>query len=1163
MDKKRLVRNDSIADTKAPSIRFKSASIVTLAVKRRSAIIRSTWRTRRSQSKQLSLDQLVPEESTPLLTLVAEGRLEELKSTIREHKVSLRGVDKQGRTLLHHATLHGQELVMSFLIDSGCNLDDVDDDGNTALHLAAENDLPESSHILLSNGADDSVLNQDMYAPLHLAALENNKALQAILDHPVDAYIAGHQSKTPLHIICEHDNIEGMAIYNEKVLANVTKTAADLSTMDDQRATPIHLAARKNSYRVLDFLIKECATYGYTVDKVLGFLDEESSTLLQVAVDGCNIEAVEVLLKHGASPVVSKGNLIPPLHLACSQGRSDMVRMMVQHAGPHVTSSVDRQQRTPLHHCALSVHTSCTIPLLIEAGKGFIDIDATDAKGRTPLHNAVISANLSGLKELISHGANPLAKDLKEMNTLHLAISTGKKVIVNALLELPCIEDLINHTCIKGRSAIHHALYTGNGELVPRMIAALCFKVQKIYDEDGNNYLHLAAEKGDYKALKALLDVPDLHKLLNEPNSDGMTPLHSAASDGHYRCINLLLSNGAIFHKALNGETAFLIACKQGFTSCAKLLYQSHPCQIAMTDDRDNTPLHAAAHSRSSSMIAFLLDRRCLLSINSDSLTFLDMLIDIGDLECVLVVINHDRWQECLDFCSMTHPTPIIRLVEEMPRAAKAVLDRCHQKSTLDKTHSEHWESFDFKYLYLKENAIHEGPGIGINTAVHPKDEDDQSISHYEPVGTTVNISYGRHTMTVLQKMKQFKRQDLLTHPVVNSYLERKWSRYGTAFYFGWYLFKLTMAILLSVFVLIVPNPVRVLASQNQTYVFTNSSDDLLVLGIAPQVVRAVALFLNFLYSAIIVFNMVINRKRKGGIAIYFQVSIVGGVIACIFLYIFLLFPNPLYAWPVGAICCFLWWFSLLLALEHLALAGIIVKMILEVTKTVFLVLFVTSFLLLAFALAFYILAGSLSEFSHVGYAFLAVFSFMLGELPYDAYIRRDAAGNLSFGGLVLVFLLFLAILMSIALANLLVGLAVGDIERVKLNAILQRKEIEIDFFSQLDASTPKGTLTRLSLPSYTFYPNKNRSLWSIWRESWKWIEANIEPEQSDQSNPTIVSCVSDIAEIKTHILELKEIVQQMQEANNDSRRRYQGLSARNSISSFDFDPDEAFDSFS
>ncbi len=1150
-----------------PPISFSSSVMVAKAAKqKRQSTTRSiSFRTRRSS---LNLEMCMNKDSVSAVTLAAAGRLDELKISIKEHNMTLGEVDKDGRTLLHHATLHSKELVMSFLINSGSNLDAVDNRGNTALHLAAENDLPEACHLLLANGANDSTLNNDLSTPLHLAVRGKNKALQAILDHPVEYSSAGYCSKTPLHIICEIDNIQGMIIFENKVLANLPdaekKNAFKIFKTDDSGLTPIHAAARKNSHRVLDYLIQKCTQYGYTIEEVFAFLDEDNTTPLHAAIDSCNTQVVEVLLKHGASPVDSKGDLIPPLHLACSQGRSDMVKMMVEHAGPQIISYADQQQKTPLHHCAFSIHSSCMIPFLVERGKGIIKVDAHDARGRTPLHNAVTSANLAGTKELISYKANPLAADNKGMNALHLALNSNKKGIVNALLELSCAPELISHTCSKGCSAIHHALHSGHGEMIPKMIAALRYEVQRIQNEEGNNYLHIAAAQGDVKALKALLDVSEIHKLLNEPNNCGMTPLHSAATGGHYRCINLLLNNGAMFHKALNGETAFMISCKKGFTSCAKLLLQSHACQITMTDDRGNSALHAAALSRTASMITLILDKQCKLSINSESSSFLDMLIDCGELDCVMAVINHDRWQECLDFRSPLRPSSVSGLIEQMPKAAKAVLDRCHSRATLDKSHPDYWESFDFKYLYSqksRESKIHPAPLFAMNPSVHPEAEytTETTVKYKGNVQRTssLNLStvsktrvrYGKQTMKILHKMKQFKRQALLTHPVVNAFLESKWRRYGNVYYFSMYAFQALIVILLSVFVLIVPNPLQVLTSLNETAAQTVDLDELLALKPESEAIRAVVLVLNTIYMIYLLFNFILYLKRRGGLSPFLQATVWVNLLTVIFIYVFLGFPNPISAWPIGAFSCFFAWLSLLLSLEHLSLAGTIVKMFLEVTKTVFLVLCINIFLMLAFAFAFYILAGSLSEFDHVGYAFFSVFGFMLGELPYDMYIRQDAAGYLPFGKIFLVFIMFLAILLSIVLANLLIGLAVGDIERVKLNAILQRKDIEIEFFSQLDASIPRGSLKRFSLPLYTVYPNKNRSIWSLWRDSWKWIEAQIEPEQSN-------AYVSEITELKNHVIELKESMQQMQEDNAEFRRCYQRLSAR-STNSIDFDPAE------
>ncbi len=1190
MSKQISIKLEPISENKdktVPSHSLKSLAIVAAAFKRRPN--NSTRAFTKCSSKQLSLELYLYEDTVPVITLVTEGRLEELKSAINEHNLTLTEVDENGQTLLHHAVLHNQELIMSFLIDNGCNVDAVDNRGNTPLHLAADNDLPEACHLLLTNGANDSILNKDAFAPLHLAARGKNKSLSAILDHPINTSVQGHRGMTVVHIICEHDNIEGMDIIQTKVttdLLKTKKTGFKLLVPDDNGLTPIHLAARKNSYRVLDYIIRSAIEFGHDIDLVFGFLDEDNSTPLHAAVDSCNTEVVEVLLKHGASPVDSKGDLIPPLHLACSQGRSDMVKMMVEHVGPQIISSTDQQQKTPLHHCALSIYSSFMIPFLIENGKGIIQIDAHDARGRTPLHNAITSANLAGFKELISYGASPLAKDQEGLNALHLALNSKRKVVVNALLELSCAPELISQTCNKGYSAIHQALHVGHSEVIPKMFAALrhASDVQKMEDEEGNNYLHIAAIKGDVKALKALLNVLEIHQLLNEPNNCGMTPLHSAATGGHFRCIDLLLNNGAMFHKALNGETAFMIACKKGFTSCATLLLQSQPSQIAVTDEHGNTALHAAAISKTPSLISLLLDKKCKLDANFESLSFFDMIIDSGDLDCVLAVINHDRWQECLDFFSPSCPSPFIRLIEQMPKAAKAVLDRCHSRATLDKSHPDYWESFEFKYLYSqksnesqnsKESKIH-GSLLSLDSnsvysnSVHSEKEDvTEATVKYKGNGLSnlpqdqsqicvKEVNFGQKTMKILQKMKQFRRQALLTHPVVNAFLESKWRRYGSIYYFTVYAFQVLMVVLLSTFVVLAPHPLKQLSTVNETDPnSTENGDYVLNLTLGLRVIRGVTTCLNSVYMILIIFNVVVQIKRKNGIGPFLQPTVWINVLSVIFMYTFLLFISWASVWPFGGVSCFLSWLSLLLLLENLSLPGTIVKMLLEVTKTVLLVLFVSTFLLLAFAFSFYILAGNISEFDNIGYSFLSVFGFMLGELPYDTYIGLDVAGNLSFGTTVLVFTMFSGILLSIVLANLLIGLAVGDIERVKLNAILQRKDIEIEYFAQLDASIPRGSLKRFSLLSHTIYPNRNRSIWSIWRDSWKWIEYQIEPEQSDTtSSANIAACISDIADLKLHVLELKETLQLMQETNAELRR-YHGLSARSSLRSLDFNASE------
>ncbi len=119
-----------------------------------------------------------------------------------------------------------------------------------------------------------------------------------------------------------------------------------------------------------------------------------------------------------------------------------------------------------------------------------------------------------------------------------------------------------------------------------------------------------------------------------------------------------------------------------------------------------------------------------------------------------------------------------------------------------------------------------------------------------------------------------------------------------------------------------------------------------------------------------------------------------------------------------------------------------------------------------------------------------------------------------------------------------------------------REKQSKLTFFSQLDASIPRHYLRNLSLPSCTINPNINRSMYTIWRDSWKWIEAQIEQEHSDTSSPaSMASCLSEITELKLHVVELKESLQQLHESQSEFRRRFGGLSARSSISSFELDP--------
>ena len=1134
----------------------------------------------RKLAQKYSLEDLpLIEGSSTILPqiLASEGKLEELKNSIEKYGLTLKETDRNECTLLHHAAATNQVAVMQYLIESGISLNAVNKDGNTALHMATINGNIEAIHLLLHSGAGDTILNSKKEAPLHIAAVGTDKALvPAFLEHNsiIDLVVCGYRNRTPLHIIAENDNLEGCKAFHQVVMAQEEKCKAEtkfkLCATDDDGLTPIHLAARCNSHRMLDFCITKSKEHGYPSETVLGFLDEENSTPLHAAVDGGNSEVVRVLLKHGADPLALVEDMTPPLHLACSQGKLDMVKWMVDACGKEILGHLDQYSRTPLHHSALSIHSACIITYIFQEGGSFIDLNPQDSRGHTPLQTAITSGNLSGVKELLQRGADPLICDNKGCNALHFAVWRKRKPIVELLLQLHCSLELVTTKSNDGCNPIHLALKLGYGDLVAPMISSIRFQLQNIKDSNGNNYLHLAAKSGNWKALATLLDIPDTLKLLNETTNCGITPLHCAAKAGHIRCVELLLQSGAMIHKCYCGVTPFMLACKEGHPECAKLLYEAHPFQVDWQDDCGNTALHYAARSHNPMMVKQLLETGCRLLLNNDLESFLDIIITDRDSDSAMVVVRSARWQECLDFNSPTGTETMIQLIEQMPDVATAVLDRCHKKSPLNKTHPDYWEKFNFKYISPRQRTQDNERSPSIS-----RDESSDQLN----AGMQIRYkgSLKSNTPTIVSKTKltqkfkckpspttatlltmmEYKRVDLLIHPVVTAYLGMKWRIYGQIIYSLFCLLFLLMVILLTTFVVLVPHPAMgySIDSNNQSSLTDNGSDlSLPPLPTSGQVIRVLALVINTIIAPILIIRLInaewrtLNFVQNTPEWIY--------VLTVIFNYVFLLAPNPLAIWSFAAVACFFSWLSAGLMLELFTVFGIYVQMFIAITRSAFQVLVVCIFLLMAFACAFYVLAGfRFLAFSSIGYSLFTMFGYMLGEIQYDMFIVGDDLGKFQFSGdLILIFVVLVAVLMSIVMANLLIGLAVGDIERVKLNAILEKRRVEIHYYNDLDKVFPKRFFHRYNPPGFKRYPNAPVSLIRrIWREFWRSVKDGVlvnDHETTDATSPIHNDIASDLELIKRHLAEMSDMLSQLQDANRLHCRR-KGLGA-SSILSFD-----------
>ncbi|KAG8225857.1 hypothetical protein J437_LFUL004787 [Ladona fulva] len=151
---------------------------------------------------------------------------------------------------------------------------------------------------------------------------------------------------------------------------------------------------------------------------------------------------------------------------------------------------------------------------------------------------------------------------------------------------------------------------------------------------------------------------------------------------------------------------------------------------------------------------------------------------------------------------------------------------------------------------------------------------------------------------------------------------------------------------------------------------------------------------------------------------------------------------------------------------------GIYVVMFLEVLQTLIKVLFVFSILIIAFGLSFYILLsqgepnltvttipaflqGNHLSFRNIPLSLMRTFSMMLGEIDFRGtfvlpYFEEDDRRTLPYGSSTFLILGIFMVFMPILIMNLLIGLAVGDIESVRRNAQLKRLAMQ---YSNVQAS--------------------------------------------------------------------------------------------------------------
>ncbi|XP_048004376.1 transient receptor potential cation channel subfamily A member 1 [Leguminivora glycinivorella] len=1049
---------------------------------------------------------LLAESPFRILRAAESGNAEDFMRLYLSEPSRLAVRDVRGRTVAHQAAARNTTNILHIITNYGGDLNAQDNNGNTPLHVAVENEALDAIDFLLQQHVDTGIRNVKCQAPIHLAT-ELNKVtvLQTFAKYKsqFDVDLGGEHGRTALHFAAIHDHD-----LCARVL--ITDLGAICKRPCNNGYYPIHEAAKNASSRTMEVFLQWGESLGCTREQMISLYDNEGNVPLHSAVHGGDIKAVELCLRSGAKISTQQHDLSTPVHLACAQGALEIVKLMFTMQPKEklaCLTSCDVQRMTPLHCAAMFDHPDI-VDYLVQEGS---DINPLDKERRSPLLLAASRAGWRTVHTLIRLGADIRLKDINSRNVLHLVVMNGGRLEdFAANCKDRCeksLAELLNEKDMTGCSPLHYASREGHIRSLENLIRlGACINLK---NNNNESPLHFAARYGRYHTACQLLDSDKGTFIINESDGEGLTPLHIASREGHTRVVQLLLNRGALLHRDHNGRNPLHLAAMSGYTQTIELLRSVHSHLLDQVDKDGNTPLHLATMENKPNSIALLLSMGCRLSYNNMDMSAIDYAIYYKFPEAALAMVTHEqRAHEVMALRSDRHPCVTLALIAYMPRVFEAVQDKCITKANCKKDSKSFYIKYNFEALCpvltddetKKQDVVPKSqtvplPALNIKYSFgnyqHSKAElDALRVAINDP-------KYRPEPLSVVNAMVAHGRVELLAHPLSQKYLQMKWHSYGKYFHLANLLFYSIFLMFVTVYsYLLMMNTDSSFDGEKCETKNSSKGNDTGKNGTEVYCRNRGDFHANFevlvtMYTstvAILIHNalcLVLGAYKMKEQKWHYMVdpsNLVSWVLYICSTIMVLPTVVGIYTeiqFSAASITVFLSWFELLLLLQRFDTVGIYVVMFLEILQTLLKVLMVFSILIIAFGLAFFILLskGHHLSFNSIPMSLMRTFAMMLGEIDFvgtyvQPYYESETDRILPFPMPTFVILGTFMVLMPILLMNLLIGLAVGDIESVRRNAQLKRLAMQVVLHTELERKLPSILLEKVDKNELIEYPN-------------------------------------------------------------------------------------------
>ncbi|XP_072933067.1 transient receptor potential channel pyrexia-like [Epargyreus clarus] len=642
------------------------------------------------------------------------------------------------------------------------------------------------------------------------------------------------------------------------------------------------------------------------------------------------------------------------------------------------------------------------LPLILESGA---DIHNSEPIGLTALHVAAFSGASRSVSYLLSMGADvdyipkyfsPLhcAAFGNSLECAEILIASGASL--HAVVQRAGCEDNLVHCAVRNDALECMELFINKG-VDPAYITS-----------GGLNALHLAAELSAVRCLGYLLKETKISVNGGTKQRDKeCTALHLAATRGYAECVELLLAEGAKANtKNYRGFTALHLAARCSSIETVEVLLRDGNADPNAEDSDKRTPLHAA------------------VCRSEQAVDIIDMMVSWG----AQVNKKDEYGYSPLHLAAMDGLTQCVETLiflgadvtskSKKGHTALSVIVRKTPKSL----------------AILKHNL---DSGISISSA-----EGNEEVQIEFNFGKILKYSYPRE-ITYLNSLIDEGQKDVLQHPLCSAFLFMKWKKIRK-FYLARLIFCFLFVTFLSTYVL-------------TTVVKTCKGEHSKKYGVLNELCQQQSILGDFLQNSPIEFerwlliaitSFEIVRKLTGitGYSSLYQyfTTFENLMEWFVLLSVFSLYNiRRDYSWQnhVGGYAVLGAWTNLMLMMGQLPMFGDYVAMYQKVLKEFLKLLLAYVCLLLGFAICFCVVFPNEEMFSNPLTGLISILSMMVGELNLNIVLNdptKDDPPLIFELSSQIIFILFL-MFVTIILMNLLVGIAVHDIQGLRKTAGLSK----------------------------------------------------------------------------------------------------------------------------